>query len=82
MPVLNARSSSQGGRRLSRRTSKQTEAHEIKEYPDTKVVVVVSDKCKKALDSLLRQTQVMMDWRADPVLENGKWQQNTKIFFT
>ena len=40
--------------------------------PDTKVVVVVSDKCKKALDSLLRQTQVMMDWRADPVLENGK----------
>ena len=40
--------------------------------PDTKVVVVVSDKCKKALDSLLRQTQVMMDWRADAVLKNGK----------
>ena len=37
--------------------------------PDTKVV---ADKCEKALDSLLRQTQVMMDWRADPVLENGK----------
>ena len=41
--------------------------------PDIKVVVaVVSDKCEKALDSLLRQTQVMTDWRADPVLENCK----------
>ena len=37
--------------------------------PDTKVV---ADKCEKALDSLLRQTQVMTDWRADPVLEDGK----------
>ena len=54
----------------------------VSENPDIKVVVVVSDKCKKALDFLLRQTQVMMDWWADPVLENGKWQQNTKIFFT
>ena len=44
--------------------------------PDIKVVVVVVavvlDKCEKALDSLLRQTQVMTDWRADPVLENCK----------
>ena len=37
--------------------------------PDNKVV---ADKCEKALDSLLRQTQVMTDWRADPVLEDGK----------
>ena len=44
----------------------------VSENPDIKVVVVVSDKCKKVLDFLLRQTQVMMDWQADPVLENGK----------
>ena len=32
---------------------------------------VLGDKCEVALDDLLRQTQVMKDWQADPVLEDA-----------
>ena len=32
---------------------------------------VIGDKCEMALDDLLRQTQVMSDWQADPVLEDA-----------
>jgi len=31
----------------------------------------IGDKCEAALDDLLRQTQIMTDWRADPVLEDA-----------
>ena len=52
--------------------------HEMKKYSCKKVIDKESKNAVKlsqillCLDSLLRQTQVMMDWRADPVLENGK----------
>ena len=71
-----------GGRTAATRSKTQHQGQTIhclmrllseQQNPDIKVVVaVVSDKCEKALDSLLRQTQVMTDWRADPVLENCK----------
>ena len=50
----------------------------MKKYSCKKVIDKESKNAVKlsqillCLDSLLRQTQVMMDWRADPVLENGK----------
>ena len=31
----------------------------------------IGDKCERSLDDLLRQTQVMTDWQADPVLEDA-----------